>query len=116
MGTGAAELLLHRAGAGPAGLSRIGAIAALAHERMDGNGYHRGLTGSAIPRSGRVLAAAGAYRAMVEPRGYRRALPSKQAAAALRAEVRAGRLDSDAVDAVLAAPDSTDRRTTDLVQ
>jgi DNA-binding CsgD family transcriptional regulator len=87
----------------PAGLARIGAIAALAHERMDGSGYHRGLTGSAIPRSGRVLAAACAYRAMVEPRAYRTAMPAKQAVAVLRAEVRAGRLDTEAMDAVLAA-------------
>jgi len=75
----------------------------IAHERMDGSGYHRGLTGSAIPRSGRILAAACAYRAMVEPRAYRTAMPAKQAVAVLRAEVRAGRLDSEAIDAVLAA-------------
>lgn len=87
----------------PAGLARIGAIAALAHERVDGSGYHRGLTGPAIPRSGRILAAACAYRAMVEARAHRPAMTSKQAAAALRADVRAGRLDTEAVDAVLTA-------------
>jgi HD-GYP domain-containing protein (c-di-GMP phosphodiesterase class II) len=87
----------------PAGLARIGSIAALAHERMDGSGYHRGLTGSAIPRTGRILAAACAYRAMIEPRAHRPAIASTQAAATLRAEVRAGRFDAEAVDAVLAA-------------
>ena len=87
----------------PVGLARIGAIAALAHEHMDGSGYHRGLTGAAIPRSGRILAAACAYRAMVEPRAHRPAMAPKQAAAALRADVRAGRLDTEAVDAVLTA-------------
>jgi HD-GYP domain-containing protein (c-di-GMP phosphodiesterase class II) len=87
----------------PAGLARIGAVAALAHERMDGSGYHRGLAGSAIPRTGRILAAACAYRAMVEPRSYRPAMTAKEATAALWAEVRAGRLDTEAVDAVLAA-------------
>jgi HD-GYP domain-containing protein (c-di-GMP phosphodiesterase class II) len=87
----------------PTGLARIGAIAALAHERMDGSGYHRGLTGPAIPRGGRILAAACAYRAMVEPRAHRAAMPAKQAAAELRAEVRAGRLEPDSVEAVLAA-------------
>jgi HD-GYP domain-containing protein (c-di-GMP phosphodiesterase class II) len=87
----------------PASLARIGAIAALAHERMDGSGYHRGLTGSAVPISGRILAASCAYRAMVEPRAHRPAMAAKQAAATLRAEVRAGRMDADAVDAVLAA-------------
>lgn len=92
----------------PAGLARIGVIAALAHERMDGSGYHRRLTGPAIPRSGRILAAACAYRAMVEPRAHRPAMTGKQAAAALRADVRAGRLDTEAVDAVLTAA-GTDR-------
>jgi HD-GYP domain-containing protein (c-di-GMP phosphodiesterase class II) len=87
----------------PAGLARIGAIASLAHERMDGSGYHRGLTGSAIPRSGRIMAAACAFQAMIEPRAQRSAWPAKDAAAMLRAEVRAGRLDTEAVDAVLTA-------------
>ena len=85
----------------PPALARIGAIAALAHERLDGSGYHRGLSGPAIPVAGRILAAADAYHAMTEPRPHRPALSAKQAAAALRAEVRAGRLDADAVDAVL---------------
>jgi HD-GYP domain-containing protein (c-di-GMP phosphodiesterase class II)/DNA-binding CsgD family transcriptional regulator len=87
----------------PASLARVGAVASLAHERMDGSGYHRGLTGSAISRSGRIIAAACAYRAMIEPRAHRPALAAKQAAATLRVEVRAGRLDTEAVDAVLIA-------------
>jgi HD-GYP domain-containing protein (c-di-GMP phosphodiesterase class II) len=84
-------------------LSRLGAIASLTHERCDGSGYHRGLTGPAIPATARVLAAACAYRAMTEPRPYRPAMTAKQASAELRADVRAGRLDARAVDAVLAA-------------
>jgi DNA-binding NarL/FixJ family response regulator len=40
---------------------------------------------------------------MVEPRAHRPAMTAKQAATTLRAEVRAGRLDTEAVDAVLAA-------------
>ena len=92
-----------RALARPAGLARIGAIAALAHERMDGSGYHRGLSGPTIPNTGRILAAACAYRAMIEPRAHRAAMTAKQAVSTLRAEVRAGRLDTASVDAVLAA-------------
>jgi HD-GYP domain-containing protein (c-di-GMP phosphodiesterase class II) len=30
-------------------LAELGAVAALAHERLDGSGYHRGLPGTAIP-------------------------------------------------------------------
>jgi DNA-binding NarL/FixJ family response regulator len=40
---------------------------------------------------------------MTEPRPHRPAMTAKHAAAELRADVRAGRLDSDAVAAVLAA-------------
>src|SRR5207249_4080732 len=44
-----------------------------------------------------------AYRAMTEPRAHRPALTAKQAANELRSEVRGGRMDPAAVDAVLAA-------------
>ncbi len=87
----------------PPVLARLGAIASLAHERCDGSGYHRGLAGPAIPAIGRLLAAACAYRAMTEPRSHRPAMTAKQATAELRSDVRAGRLDADAVDAVLTA-------------
>jgi len=107
-GTEAERMRLHsywteRALARPAALARIGAIASLANERLDGSGYHRGLSGAAIPVPGRILAAADMCHAMSEPRPYRPALSLKQAASELRAEVRAGRLDARAVDAVLAA-------------
>ena len=87
----------------PEALARVGAIASMAHERCDGSGYHRGLAGPAIPATARLLAAACAYRAMTEPRPHRPALTAKEATAELRSEVRAGRMDADAVDAVLAA-------------
>ena len=87
----------------PAPLARIGAIAAVAHERMDGSGYHRGVSGAAITMPGRVLAAACAFHAMTEPRAHRPALAIKQASMNLRSDARAGRLDADAVDAVLSA-------------
>jgi len=87
----------------PSALARMGAIASLAQERCDGSGYHRGASGPAIPVTGRLLAVACAYRAMTEPRSYRPAMTAKQAANVLHAEVRAGRLDVDAVEAVLVA-------------
>jgi len=92
-----------RALARPATLARIGTIASLANERLDGSGYHRGLQGSAIPATGRILAAADACHAMSEPRPYRPPLSPKQIGAELRQEVRSGRLAADAVDAVLTA-------------
>lgn len=87
----------------PDALARIGAIASLTHERGDGSGYHRGLNGNAIPATARLLAAACAFQAMTEPRAHRPALTAKHAAGELRTQVKAGHLDPDAVDAVLAA-------------
>ncbi len=87
----------------PPALARIGALAAMTHERGDGSGAPRGLTAAAIPVPARVLAAACAYRAMTEPRPYRPPLTAAQIKDELRADVRAGRLDAAAVDAVLAA-------------
>jgi HD-GYP domain-containing protein (c-di-GMP phosphodiesterase class II) len=87
----------------PPALARIGAIASLASERLDGSGSHRGLSGAAIPAAGRILAAADAYQAMTEPRPYLPPLSPRQAAGELRREVRAGRLAADAADTVLTA-------------
>ena len=84
-------------------LAPLGALAATLRERLDGSGYPRRLSGAAIPLSARVLGAADAYQAMCEPRPYRDALSPDQSAAELRGEVRAGRMDGDAVEAVLGA-------------
>jgi HD-GYP domain-containing protein (c-di-GMP phosphodiesterase class II) len=92
-----------RALAQPAALARIGAVASLASERLDGSGSHRGLSGAALPAAARILAAADAYHAMIEPRPYRPPLSPRQAAAEVQREVRSGRLDAAAADAVLTA-------------
>jgi len=92
-----------RALARPAALARLGAIAGAHHERVDGSGYHRGLTGASLSPSARVLAAADAYHAMTEPRPHRPQLGPADAADELRRDVRAGRFDGDVAEAVLAA-------------
>jgi HD-GYP domain-containing protein (c-di-GMP phosphodiesterase class II) len=84
-------------------LAPLGAIASLHHERLDGSGYPRGLSGDAIPPAGRILAAADVYDALTQPRPHRPARAPEQAAAVVRSEVTAGRLDGEAVDAVLRA-------------
>jgi HD-GYP domain-containing protein (c-di-GMP phosphodiesterase class II)/DNA-binding CsgD family transcriptional regulator len=84
-------------------LAPLGAIAVQYHERMNGSGYPRGIAGDAITPSGRLLAAADVYHAMTEPRPYREAHSPEEAASLVRAEVTGGRLDSDAVNAVLRA-------------
>jgi HD-GYP domain-containing protein (c-di-GMP phosphodiesterase class II) len=92
------DRVLHRAEP----LRRLGAIASQHRERMDGSGYHRALPGTALSPAARILAAADAYQAMTEPRPHRPARPPDEAADELRAEVRDGRLEGDAVHAVLA--------------
>ena len=78
-------------------------IAARHHERLDGSGYPRGLTAASLTQPDRLLAAADAYHAMTEPRPHRAPLDPDQASRELRAEVIAGRLDGEAVDAILRA-------------
>ncbi|WP_024794068.1 HD domain-containing phosphohydrolase [Tomitella biformata] len=85
------------------GLEAEAALAGKHHERADGTGYPRGLPGSGLSLSDRILAAAVSYHSAVEPRPYRPAGNADSAGRALREAARAGRLDTDAVDAVLAA-------------
>ena len=84
-------------------LARLAGIASLHHERLDGSGYIRGAAAPQLTPAARILAAADAYHAMREPRPHRAALTAEHAAAELDKEARAGRLDRDGVDAVLAA-------------
>jgi len=84
-------------------LSASREIAARHHERLDGSGYPRGLSAASLTQSDRILAAADVYHAMTEPRPHRPALSADVAAKKLSQEVRAGRLDGDAVNAVLRA-------------
>jgi HD-GYP domain-containing protein (c-di-GMP phosphodiesterase class II) len=93
------ERMLH----GSDALAPLGAIALQHCERLDGSGYPRGLSGTAISRSARILGAANAYQAMCEPRPHRPPRPADDAAQELHADVAAGRLDAEAVDAVVSA-------------
>jgi HD-GYP domain-containing protein (c-di-GMP phosphodiesterase class II) len=49
------------------------------HERIDGKGYPKGLSGNAIPESARMLALVDIYSAMILPRQYRDGLYVKKA-------------------------------------
>lgn len=84
-------------------LRRLGELAARHSERLDGSGYPAGLGGDALSPSARILAAADVYRAIREPRPHRPAKPEEAAATELREEARAGRLELEAVEAVLGA-------------
>ena len=84
-------------------LASLADLASASHERMDGSGYPRGLSGAAITQPARLLAAADVYDALTSVRPHREALSAEQAATELRDQARAGQLSSEAVDAVLAA-------------
>jgi HD-GYP domain-containing protein (c-di-GMP phosphodiesterase class II)/DNA-binding CsgD family transcriptional regulator len=90
-------------------LARVPALAALAdlacahHERCDGSGYHRGLSGPALSPAAGLLAAADAYVTSGEERPHRPARPDSERVAMLREAAATNRLPATAVEAVLAA-------------
>jgi HD-GYP domain-containing protein (c-di-GMP phosphodiesterase class II) len=84
-------------------LAALAPVATAHHERLDGSGYHRCVGAGSLTPAARLLAAADAYHAMTEPRPHREALQPEQAAQALGEDARSGRLDADAVGAVLEA-------------
>jgi HD-GYP domain-containing protein (c-di-GMP phosphodiesterase class II) len=84
-------------------LTEVARLAGQHHERCDGSGYHRGATGAQLPMPARVLAAADAYRSLVEDRPYRAGIPAEQACERMRESVTVGQLDGDAVAAVIGA-------------
>jgi HD-GYP domain-containing protein (c-di-GMP phosphodiesterase class II) len=100
------ERMLHQSSA----LAPLGAIAVQLRERLDGSGYPRRMAGGALALPARVLGAADAYQAMREPRPHRASRSADEAAQILRAEVVSGRLDGDAVEAVLGAAGHRVRR------
>jgi HD-GYP domain-containing protein (c-di-GMP phosphodiesterase class II) len=106
--------LTERVLARPGALAQIGALAALHHERLDGSGYPRGLRAESLSKPARVLAAADVMQALGEDRPHRPAHDPAQRPAVLRAEVAAGRLDGEAVNAVLAASGHRVRRKAEL--
>jgi HD-GYP domain-containing protein (c-di-GMP phosphodiesterase class II)/DNA-binding CsgD family transcriptional regulator len=84
-------------------LTGLAGLAAAHHERSDGSGYYRGARAAELPPAMRLLAAADAYQAMSQPRPHRPSLTPDAASTALRDEVRCGRHNAQAVEAVLAA-------------
>ena len=96
-------------------LEPMAPLAGAHHERLDGSGYHRGCAARELAPAARALAAADAFQAMTQERPHRAALSPEQAGEELTREARAGRLDADAVAAVLdAAGQGRSRRRADL--
>jgi HD-GYP domain-containing protein (c-di-GMP phosphodiesterase class II) len=95
-------------------LRRIAQCAAQHHERIDGSGYPHGLRGDAISLPARILAVADVHQALGQPRPHRPAFDVAQIAQILRDEARAGRLDGEAVNAILHAGGARVRRRAEL--
>ena len=91
-------------------LNRLASIASAHHERLDGSGYHRAAKAAELSVTARILATADAFHTKLEARPHRAALTAEEAAKDLREAASAGRLDGDAVEAVLAASGQPARR------
>jgi HD-GYP domain-containing protein (c-di-GMP phosphodiesterase class II) len=75
-------------------------IAATHHERWDGSGYPHGLKAEDIPLSGRIMAIADVYDALVSERVYKAAIRHADAVAMI-ADERGRHFDPDLVDVFL---------------
>ncbi len=75
-------------------------VALTHHERWDGDGYPRGLAGEAIPLSGRIVAVADVYDALVSDRPYKTAWTPEEARTYLR-EKAGSQFDPTCVEAFL---------------
>jgi HD-GYP domain-containing protein (c-di-GMP phosphodiesterase class II) len=89
----------------------VAALVQRHHERLDGSGYYRNSRSPDLSPAARILAAAEAFQTARETRPYRAALTDSAAAAKLRANVKEGKLCTDAVEAVLASAGQPARRT-----
>jgi HD-GYP domain-containing protein (c-di-GMP phosphodiesterase class II) len=81
----------------------VARIAAAAHERADGSGYHRGHVSEDVADEAAVLAAADQWCALRAERAQRAAFTAEAARDELAAAVRERRMQRRAVEAVLAA-------------
>ncbi|WP_425488921.1 HD-GYP domain-containing protein [Cognatilysobacter xinjiangensis] len=76
-------------------------IAATHHEKWDGTGYPMGLEGQAIPLSGRIMAVADIYDALISRRCYKDPFPHERAMQMMR-ELRGVTFDPVVLDAFFA--------------
>jgi putative two-component system response regulator len=89
-------------------LSLAATIAWTHHERVDGTGYPRRLSGVAIPFEGRVAAIADVFDALTSHKVYKKAFPLGQAVDIMR-EGRGTHFDAELLDVFLDAIDEVIR-------
>ena len=104
VGAGAHAPLLLGTDPGDLGIARPdGRRRRPAPRRLDRSGYHRGCGSADLSISARILAAADSFQAMTQRRPHRPALDPDRARDELLRDAHRGRLDTDAVAAVLDA-------------
>jgi HD-GYP domain-containing protein (c-di-GMP phosphodiesterase class II) len=69
---------------GLSGMESISSLILCHHERLDGSGYPRGLSGVEIPLGARILAVVDSYSAMTEGRSYKQARSHDEAISELK--------------------------------
>lgn len=85
-------------------LQLAGVIAWTHHERWDGSGYPRGLSGEAIPIEGRIAAVGDVFDALLSKRPYKPAMPIGQAVDVMREE-RGKTFDPELLDVFIGSLD-----------
>ena len=88
-------------------LNRSAEIALSHHERWNGSGYPEGLRGRDIPLSGRIVAVADTFDALISNRPYKREWPSALAWAFLRQQAGI-QFDPDCVAAIEQGPEEVE--------
>ena len=83
-------------------LSIASSIALTHHERFDGGGYPRGLSGDSIPIEGRIMAVADVFDGLTSKRVYKDAVPVEKALEIMKGEADK-QLDADLVDLFLSS-------------
>jgi putative two-component system response regulator len=83
------------------GFLRLGEVIAVTHhEKYDGSGYPRGLSGHKIPLAGRIVAVADVFDALMSRRPYKPAFTSEQAVNIIK-DGRGRHFDPEVVDVFL---------------
>lgn len=77
----------------------IADTAANHHERLDGSGYHRGVTGEHLTQPARILAVADIFDALSQDRPYREAMPMEKVLGIIEKESRE-KLSPESVEAL----------------
>lgn len=89
-------------------------IAYTHHEQWDGNGYPRGIKGDEIPISGRLMALADVYDALINKRIYKNAFGHEESVEIIR-HGSGTQFDPDVVEAFLAIQNEFKRIATEFV-